>query len=245
MQPANSPLAVKRLGMILTILAAVLANFFLTAAPARAAAYYSSTIVPGNNVRACASTACIWVATTTSTGRMQCWRDGGYAVGRYGSSRWFLMELNNAQEGYVHSSFVSYQTTVPHCSSLPRVVAADWALARVGQSDAPAPYNKWSGYCLAFVNMAYQSAGIYRLGAYSANEQWWALQAQQLTRTGIPRYGDPVFTSASGYGHVFIYVGGRTGLGTNGAEGANQPVGFYDMYTKYPSYRGWAKISTP
>jgi len=154
------------------------------------------------------------------------------------------MELNNGQEGYVHSSFVGSQVAVPNCSSLPRVLAADWALARIGNIDAPAPYYKWSGWCLGFVNMAYQSAGVYKLSAPSAIDQWRTLQSQGLTRGGIPRYGDPAFTSASASGHVFVYIGGRYGVGTQGAAGANRPIGIYDMYNAYPSYLGWGRITS-
>lgn len=124
-----------------TAAAAVAGTLVLSVQPARAASYYASTIVPGNNVRACASTAdpCQVLTTTTSTGRMQCWRDGGWANGRYNSNRWFLMELSNGQEGFVHSSFVTNQTSVPNCNALPRVLAADFALDQVKSKDSLAP----------------------------------------------------------------------------------------------------------
>lgn len=45
---------------------------------------------------------------------MDCWIDNQYWNGNYGSARWFA-GWGGGYYGYVHSSYVTYQTWVPHC----------------------------------------------------------------------------------------------------------------------------------
>lgn len=220
------------------------------------ASYYGSAVSPGKNVRACADTTsrCRVVTTTTSSARMQCWRDGGVATGRYRSARWFLLELSNGQEGFVHSSFVTRQVTVPNCGSLARVRAVDWALTQFGSWQTPEAYaayvepgpdREWSGDCLAFARIAYENAGLGGLTAPNAIEQWNRFQGSGLARSGtLPRYGDPVFTNIAPVGHVGLYIGGKSMIGTQGTDGSYLPVTIYSMYDKYPSYLGWARLAT-
>ncbi|TDW98254.1 hypothetical protein [Kribbella sp. VKM Ac-2566] len=238
-----------------TTAASVVAAGLLTAVPA-SAAYYASTITPGMRVRSCvntASAACGQVATTTSTGRMQCWRDGSWADGNYSSNRWFLMELSNGQEGFVHSSFVTNQVSVPNCDTLVRVRAADWALGQVGRvyaptADlrpefvwAPGPTGEWSGDCAKLPYLAYLHAGMsYPLA--NAIDQWQAFKnAGKARYDRFPRYGDPVFTSIAPYGHTGLYVGGQSMVGTQGVDNKYLPVQVYSMIDRYPTYLGWAR----
>lgn len=240
-----------------------------TAKPAAAADYYASRITPGMNVRVCADPGCQVATSTTTTGRMQCWRDGGMATGKYSSKRWFLMELNNGQEGYVHSSFVTNQVTVPNCGTIPRVLAADWALGQVGNGFAPAEYGngvwgmdwnpgpsrEWAGDCAKLPFIAYKRQGLnYPLGnaANSYYAEWETLGRMGMQRTAtLPRYGDPVYYSLnqpSSAGHTAIYVGGLLVVGTQGmdfakdAAGNPLPVAVYSI-DRYPGRLGWAKFS--
>ncbi len=247
----------------LCLLATTLVSTAAAPAPAASAAvYFGSTIAAGNNVRACADVTepCRVLTTTTSTGRMQCWRDGGWATGRYSSNRWFLMELSNGQEGFVHSSFVTNQTSVPNCSSLARVLAADWALAQVkaravyappeyGQGSMggldwrPGPDREWSGDCAKLPYLAYRRVGVnYPLN--HAIGQWNDLASRRGSNAYLPRYGDPVFYSIGGFGHTGLYVGGQSIVATQAGDWAYKPVEIYPMFNNgYGTYLGWAKVS--
>jgi hypothetical protein len=47
---------------------------------------------------------------------MICWIDAQWATGNYSSNRWFRVEpAYDPAVGYVHSSLVANQVTVPHC----------------------------------------------------------------------------------------------------------------------------------
>ena len=52
---------------------------------------------------------------------MTCWTDTEYSTGNYRSNRWFYVKFYTPRfgaligRGYVHSSYVYYQTSVPHC----------------------------------------------------------------------------------------------------------------------------------
>ncbi|MGN9807464.1 hypothetical protein [Micromonospora sp. L32] len=230
-----------------------------SAAPAQAA-YYSSTVVSGVNLRPCVDTNngnCSPVGTTGSstTAKMECWRDGSWATGAYYSNRWFLLELSDTREGFVHSSYVGSQTAVPNCNDLPRVRAADWAIAQIGQTRAseaywyspydwrPGELGEWSGDCAKLPTIAYRNAGVNYYLANAIN-QWNYYANAGLTRSGIPRYGDPVWWNETQWGHTAIYIGGTTAVGTQGLDGQWKPVARYDIYS-HANYLGWAKVSSP
>lgn len=47
---------------------------------------------------------------------MWCWTDHQWFNGNYGSSRWFRGQTHHGGAvGFVHSSYVYYQTSVPRC----------------------------------------------------------------------------------------------------------------------------------
>ncbi len=47
---------------------------------------------------------------------MICWVDAQWATGNYASNRWFKVEpAYDPTVGYVHSSLVANQASVPHC----------------------------------------------------------------------------------------------------------------------------------
>jgi hypothetical protein len=106
------------------IAASVLALGLVGAAPAGAAANASwiSSNSGGANLRTCASTGCptnpyIGYLGNGQHVQMLCWYDYGYAVGNYGSARWFLVGLPYSNHyGWVHSSLVANQIGVGHCS---------------------------------------------------------------------------------------------------------------------------------
>jgi hypothetical protein len=87
------------------------------AAPASAAGSYIGSNSGGAWVRTCASMSCFqktWLTNGTPV-TMQCWLDGQWVNppnSDYGSARWFRI---SGYEGYVHSSLVERQTSVPHC----------------------------------------------------------------------------------------------------------------------------------
>jgi len=105
---------------------ASLAIFFASSSPAFAAAvwpshssYTNSYYTSYSNVRTCASTACAVSAVlyNTSTVWMECYADGGWATGNYSSNRWFWVWYGSGG-GWVHSSLVFNQASVPRASSI-------------------------------------------------------------------------------------------------------------------------------
>jgi hypothetical protein len=89
----------------------------MSASPASAASSYIGSNSGGANVRACPNTGCFrktWLPNGTSV-NMQCWIDSQWVYppnSDYASPRWFRI---SGYEGYVHSSLVENQTSVPHC----------------------------------------------------------------------------------------------------------------------------------
>lgn len=239
-----------RLTSIIALLVVAM-GWLVLSAPRAEAAVYSTQLYSGSNVRAGASTGYPVVTLTTGRARMQCWRDAQVVSG---SPRWFLVELDNGQEGFIHSTLTvpSTQTSSPNCNDLTRVRAADWALAQLGKTYddtgrpvtwAPGPDREWSGDCLAFVNHSYRSAGFNGYGAPTAISQWRTPPAGTVRGTGpIPRYGDSVFTSASASGHTGIYIGGTSMIGTQGVDGSRLPIAIYSMTSRYPTYLGYLKV---
>lgn len=54
-----------------------------------------------------------WLSNGTKV-TMLCWKDGGWANGRYWSNRWFFVDTDIVT-GWVHSSLVANQTWVRRC----------------------------------------------------------------------------------------------------------------------------------
>jgi len=85
-------------------------------APAEAASGDRGTINNPASFRSCPDTRCGVTATIPKSTQVavSCWRDAGLTQG---SVRWFRV-VYNGRQGYVHSSLVSNQPSVPVCSSL-------------------------------------------------------------------------------------------------------------------------------
>lgn len=69
--------------------------------------------------RACASVNCPvvrWINSGTKV-FVICWLDTQYAVGNYGSVRWFrtIAPINGGYDGWMHSSYIYYQPVLPRC----------------------------------------------------------------------------------------------------------------------------------
>lgn len=69
--------------------------------------------------RSCASVNCPvgrWVKSNSKI-YVICWVDTQYAVGNYGSARWFrvIAPITGGYDGWMHSSYVYYQPAVPYC----------------------------------------------------------------------------------------------------------------------------------
>lgn len=218
----------------------------------------ASTITQSANVRPCVNTAspsCNAIGTFgagTPVG-MVCWIDGSWTTGAYGSNRWFLVRRSDGYEGFVHSSLVGGQTTVPSCSTQERVKAGLEAIKRVGQvtassSDAalfassdwaPGPYGEWSGDCKKLVYVAHYRAGKQLVGGDA-----WATFSYYWNRTsakggGYPRYGSLVgFKTYMPYGHIAVAVGGSRIVSTRGTDGQRLSNALLST-SSLPSYAGW------
>jgi hypothetical protein len=252
----NRRWASSRRALIVMLLGLMLAGG-LVAPSAHAAAPAVSNSV---NLRPCVNTGhgvCAPVGHTGSSGlyKMRCWRDGSWATGAYSSNRWFLIALNDGQEGFVHSSYVRNQAPVPNCNTLPYVRAADWALTQIGRtyaesnvagmyaaSDwAPGPYGEWSGDCAKFTQSAFRLAGVgYETG--NAIVQYQKYRNRGLIYQGLPRFGDPVFyNTALPYGHTAIYIGGNSVVTTRGYDHAGLTVARVPL-NSFANYLGWALV---
>jgi hypothetical protein len=253
MSPRPLPRLKRRLGAaVLTAL--LVAGGALVAQPASAATMNGSNV----NLRACVNlgnpVCATPVGTTGNAGivKMRCWRDGSWVTGNYSSNRWFLVMLTDQREGYVHSSFVTNQQSVPECTTLSYVRAADFAIAQVGQSRAsnaiassysasdwaPGPFGEWSGDCAKFTGSSYRSTGTgYPSG--NAISQYQQFRTAGKILQGIPRYGSPVFYNITTYGHTAIYIGGTSIASTQKLDGADLPVAVQDINT-YGNYLGYA-----
>ncbi|MEU5693067.1 hypothetical protein [Actinosynnema sp. NPDC020468] len=88
-------------------------------APANAAGSYIGSNSGGANVRTCPSTTCGslgYLGNNTGV-TMQCWIDNQWVYppsSDYASNRWFR-SATPVGTGYLHSSLVENQTSVPHC----------------------------------------------------------------------------------------------------------------------------------
>jgi murein DD-endopeptidase MepM/ murein hydrolase activator NlpD len=65
--------------------------------------------------------------------------DAQNATFRYSSPRWFKVTVAGARPGFVHSSLVDNQTTVPSCIGLPFAVGEKWT------TSGTHPWNGYSG----------------------------------------------------------------------------------------------------
>jgi hypothetical protein len=242
--------ALSRAAVILTLVT----GGVLTGAPGA----HASTAADAANIRACVNVDSSVCAPTTSVPRnttvsMSCWRDAAKStVGLYASPRWFLVRVADGREGFMHSSLVSGQTSVPNCNTLARVRMADWAIAQHGKvyansSDAalftasdwaPGPYGEWSGDCIKYSWTAAYRAGVSMPRGNAINVYNSYKNAGRI-RGGYPAYGQPVFWNVTSYGHTQVSLGSNATIGTRGLDNNGYTVARQSV-SSYSSYLGWA-----
>jgi cell wall-associated NlpC family hydrolase len=118
--------------------------------------------------------------------------------------------------------------------------AQAWALTELGspkpswsdQLQAP-----WSGYCEAFVEIAYGTRHLYgtALADYSAQKA-----AGRIHTDTEPPAGALVFYGGGSTGHVALSVGGGQVITTWGFEGQHYPVVETQVRAFSNPYYGWA-----
>lgn len=168
--------------------------------------------------------------------RMNCWRWGTETTGAYLSAKWFYVTtLNTSRKGYVHSSRVGSQTTVPECGTHRGIITLTWAAQHVGVRETTAaerqtiPTNTkyWAGYCATFTRAATLMGAHYAPRyAGDAKPRYYAYSSAGLvTRTGEPMVGAHVFwPNLSTYGHTAIYLGNGHVATTRGMPGATTEI---------------------
>jgi hypothetical protein len=188
----------------------------------------------------------------SSAATMHCWIDDSWVTERYGSARWFYVTAGGIR-GFVHSSRVERQSSVPHCSTHTGISVSRWAAAQQGQTAAPAlartidsRTNNWSGWCYVFVATAYKATVAWtpKLGTGSAKNAaiWYRNQGRlntDLTHSRIS-IGSIVFWTSGTFGHAAIYLGQgqvATTRGT-GAEPTPLPIAVTAMST-FGTPAGW------
>ena len=116
------PALTSRLRKTLTagaLLTAALAGTAVTATPANAAGWARiSSNSGGAWMRTCPNTGCSGI-TYLGNGKdvmVFCWTDAQWATGNYSSNRWFYVNPSyDNRNGYVHSSLIANQPSVPRC----------------------------------------------------------------------------------------------------------------------------------
>jgi hypothetical protein len=112
------PRLFRPLAAVALALSTVGAGAAIDASPAAAASSYIGSNSGGANVRSSPSITGSFIIAYLRNGtpvRMLCWADWGWVHppnSDYSSNRWFKID---AYFGYVHSSLVENQTSVPHC----------------------------------------------------------------------------------------------------------------------------------
>lgn len=220
--PATFKLAVSGATKSLVVLCLGLALCGLHVAPADAST--ASQIGSGKARRYCIDTAkpgCQSVGTWAAGSiNMICWKDAPQsATGAYPSRRYFYA-TQGSRKGWVHSSWVTRQKTVPNCSTHKGVSKASWAAARIGEVNASptvAAYlgwqsdPRWSGGCAGFGRASFRFGyGADPRFAGNAYPKFRSYQSVGKARAMVadPPVGSSLFWSApSPHGHEAVYLG--------------------------------------
>ncbi len=150
---------------------------------------------------------------------MHCWIDQSSVTERYTSARWFYVTAGGVR-GFVHSSRVERQASVPNCSTHTGISVSRWAAAQEGQTAAPALARtidggtwNWSGWCYVFAATAYKATVAWTpiTGTGSAKNAaiWYRDRGRlntDLTHSKI-NIGSIIFWTSGTYGHAAIYLG--------------------------------------
>lgn len=166
--------------------------------------------------------------------RMNCWIDDSYVAG---SARWFYVTTSTGVKGFVHSSRVGKQETIPNCKDQRGVIAARRAAMQLGELKpneveklGNTNMDRWSGWCYVFVRAAHvlshgtspltTSAGT-ALGAYQEYDRR-GLVSKTLDANAIS-VGSLVFWTNVPGGHAAIYVGNGFVASTQGGRSDYKP----------------------
>lgn len=184
---------------------------------------------------------------------MVCWIDDSWATGEYSSNRWFYVAAA-PKKGFIHSSKVTDQVSVPNCGTHGGVSSSRWAAMHIGQtrpSQAEASGlgindNMWSGWCAAFVTGAYRYGfDVNPTFLGNARPRYYSYLNAGLMQpwsAADPFVGSLVFwpNVSSPYGHVAIYVGNGQVVSTQGMSDPSKPVARLSV-TTWGTPAGWVK----
>lgn len=217
---------------------------------------YPSLMKTSGKYRFCTNTAlagCVQRSTIAAgTGlKMHCWIDDSTVTESYKSNRWFYVTSRDGVRGFVHSSRVEKQTSVPNCSQHRGIAASRWAAAKVGsttpttaEKSGNPTMDRWSGWCYVFAFDAFKfSTGVQpKSGHGSAKNTFYAYQREGKVSTnlnhGSINIGSIVFWTSGTYGHAAIYVGQGQVATTRGDGSTKKAIEITPMST-FGTPSGW------
>ncbi len=255
--------ALRRLAIATVTLMAAALPVTLSGPPAQAAvsAYATTRFIGGGttvNVRTSPAIASGNVAYTVGSGAaisIDCQLVGGrLGFSQYADNRTWNPLTNGryihdavtttpADQGRIYlpdGGYVRYSSNIPRCggtvsSRESRAVA--WVQSQLGvRYTSSTPDGMWSGWCEAFVEIAFGTR--YRYGSAIANYNAQRAAGRVRTDTNPPR-GVLVFYSWGTYGHVGISLGGGQVISTQGYS-TPLPVRQHSVTGVGLPYLGWA-----
>jgi hypothetical protein len=186
---------------------------------------------------------------------MHCWIDDSVATGAYQSARWFYVSTSAGVRGFVHSSRVGRQVSVPHCSQHRGISAARWASMKIGslrpttaEKGANPSMDRWSGWCYVFAFDAYKfsTGALPKSGLGSAKNTFYAYRNEGKVRTDVNHnginIGSMVFWTFGKDGHAAIYVGQGNVVTTQGYSNDLKPIAVVPM-SSFGTPDGWVAPS--
>lgn len=191
-----------------------------------------------------------WGAVTKGTlVTMHCWIDDSNATGAYASPRWFYVTAGSTR-GFVHSSRVADQASVPHCSTHRGISVARWAAMKEGVLSPTAVEKRgedakyWGGWCYLFTADTYIfGAGATPItGKGSAKKTFEAYKANGKVSTDLRHnainVGSMVFWTSGAYGHAAVYLGQGMVATTRGATNETKAIEIQPM-SLFGTPAGW------
>lgn len=185
-----------------------------------------------------------------ATVSMVCWTDGSNATYGYTTNRWFWIRAASG-EGFINAAYVRNQTSVPACSTVKRIWAAQTAIQRYNETYArPSDralfadrewgelLGEWAGDCPKVPYVGWRGAGVsIPKGNAIANYRSYA-NARRIN-SGTPPVGAVVFYNVTSYGHEAISLGNGLVFTTTGMDG-NRSANTVRSYRHWSNYLGWA-----
>lgn len=183
--------------------------------------------------------------------KMHCWTDESTVTEAYQSNRWFYVTSRDGVRGFVHSSRIDKQTSVPNCSQHRGIAAARWAAAKVGSTTPTTAemsgnptMDRWSGWCYVFAFDAFKfSTGAQPKSGYgSAKNTFYAYQREGKVSSNLDHgaisIGSIVFWTSGTHGHAAIYVGQGHVATTRGDGSTKKPIEITPIST-FGTAAGW------